>query len=105
MRREAEERLYLGPAGAKLAAERRRAEERKADDDDLAPAGPVVVLDRLDDRWFVFFDPPLADGEQRAAYRTKNDAWAEARQRAADHRLGFRDDANPQTGNRNAARM
>ncbi len=78
--------------------------EPEDDDLDLGPTGPTVVLDRLGDSYVVFFDPPLADGEHRATYWAKDQAWQDARQRAEDHRLGFREAVNPKTGNRNATR-
>lgn len=73
------------------------------DDFDFGPPGPVVVLDRAADTWAVFFDPPMPDGERRVTFADKNTAWGEAMARCAEHRFGFRDDANPATGNRNAA--
>lgn len=78
--------------------------EPEDDDLDLGPPGPVVVLDRADELWAVFYDPPMPDGEHRVTFATKDAGWGEAMCRARRHRLGFRDDANFMTGNRNAAR-
>lgn len=74
------------------------------DDFDFSPPGPVVVLDRAADTWAVFFDPPMPDGDRRVTFGDKNSAWGVAMSRCQEHRFGFRDDANPATGNRNAAR-
>lgn len=91
MRLEAEERLYLGPAGARLAAERRKAEQREDDDDDLGPPGPVVVLIADGDAYAVLIDPPLPCGDHRRSCSTKQEAWHEARELWSRFKLGFSD--------------
>lgn len=91
MQLEAEERLYLGPAGARLAAERRKAEQREDDGDDLGPSGPVVVLIAVGDAYAVLIDPPLPCGDHRRSCPTKQDAWQEARELWGHFKLGFSD--------------
>ncbi|MDF2493700.1 hypothetical protein [Sphingomonas sp.] len=89
---EVEERLYLGPAAARLAAERRKAEQREDDgDDDLEPIGPLVVLIADGDAFAVLIDPPLPCGDHRRSCATKQDAWHEARELWGRFKLGFSD--------------
>lgn len=92
MRLDAEERLYLGPASARLAAERRKAEQRDVDgDDDLGPPGSLVVLIADGDAFAVLIDPPLPCGNHRRSCLTKQDAWHEARELWSRFKLGFSD--------------
>ncbi len=88
----AEERLYIRVASARLAAERRKAEQRDVDgDDDLDPPGSLVVLIAEGDTYAVLIDPPLPCGNHRRSYLTKQDAWHEARELWSRYKLGFSD--------------
>ena len=89
---EAEERLYLGPASARLAAERRKAEQRDDNgDDDLGPPTPVVVMIADGDAYAVLIDPPLPCGDHRRSWPTKQDAWHHARELWSRFKIGFSD--------------
>lgn len=70
--------------------------------DDLPP-GPVVVLAVDGDGFCVMIEPPLSTGDHRSLFATRDAAWAGARVLWTQFRLGLRDDADPKTGNHNAA--
>jgi len=66
--------------------------------------GPVVVIAREGGDFVTFIDPAPAKDSARKLFSDKNTAWGEALSMCRQHRCGLRDEADPRSGNRNAAK-
>lgn len=71
-------------------------------DHDHGLTGPIVVLDRNENIWAVWIEPPPTRESRRATFTDKNSAWAEALRLCAENRCGLRDEACGMTGSRSA---